>query len=331
MPSTALMIAIGSPLTNALGIAGSVGSHRRVPVAGGRVGPRRAVPSPPAGFDATPRRGRWLARPPAPTTCGPRRAWPGRPRARRSACPVRPAGPEGLLRRVSAETAASWLACASMTAWSAFCLASRAADSLLTCSVRARCRSAITCWALAASVCAGGGGVEDVGGVGGGQVGTRRAVDIGRAAKVSKRCCADDRGVGVLDAPLAGIHLQLGGRGVVAAVCTSTMALLTLFLLGLDGGAEVLQLLIGVGDGGDQRAAESGLGSARDPAPPATAPWPSSIPTVSGTAQTGRTAGKRRREGCVSFDQVSYGSTRTCRHIRRRFCAQKSHEEQLQQ
>src|ERR1700754_2290576 len=27
MPSTALMIAIGSPLTNALGIAGSVGSH----------------------------------------------------------------------------------------------------------------------------------------------------------------------------------------------------------------------------------------------------------------------------------------------------------------
>ena len=28
MPSTELMIAIGSPLTNALGIAGSVGSHR---------------------------------------------------------------------------------------------------------------------------------------------------------------------------------------------------------------------------------------------------------------------------------------------------------------
>src|SRR5262245_31351293 len=28
MPSTELMIAIGSPLTNALGMAGSVGSHR---------------------------------------------------------------------------------------------------------------------------------------------------------------------------------------------------------------------------------------------------------------------------------------------------------------
>ena len=37
MPSSELMIAIGSPLTNALGIAGSVGSHCGVPVAGGRV------------------------------------------------------------------------------------------------------------------------------------------------------------------------------------------------------------------------------------------------------------------------------------------------------
>src|SRR6476646_6997544 len=37
MPSTELMIAIGSPLTNALGIAGNVGSQ--LPVAGARAAP----------------------------------------------------------------------------------------------------------------------------------------------------------------------------------------------------------------------------------------------------------------------------------------------------
>ena len=36
MPSTALMIAIGSPLTNALGIAGSVMSHAVSAVSGAR-------------------------------------------------------------------------------------------------------------------------------------------------------------------------------------------------------------------------------------------------------------------------------------------------------
>ncbi|PQM47459.1 hypothetical protein C1Y40_02346 [Mycobacterium talmoniae] len=53
---------------------------------------------------------------------------------------------------VSLATAASWLAWASATAWSAFCLASRASDSLLTCSVRARCSLVIACSELADSV-----------------------------------------------------------------------------------------------------------------------------------------------------------------------------------
>ena len=55
---------------------------------------------------------------------------------------------------MSAATAASWLAFASAAALSAFCLASRAADSLFTCSVRARCRLAITVWELAVRVLA---------------------------------------------------------------------------------------------------------------------------------------------------------------------------------
>ena len=60
--------------------------------------------------------------------------------------------PNVLCAWVSASTAESWLACASATALSAFCLASRAADSLLTCSVLARWRSAITCCDEIASV-----------------------------------------------------------------------------------------------------------------------------------------------------------------------------------
>ncbi|CKP43224.1 Uncharacterised protein [Mycobacterium tuberculosis] len=55
---------------------------------------------------------------------------------------------------MSAATAASWLAFASAAALSAFCLASRAADSVFTRSVRARCRLAITAWELALRVLA---------------------------------------------------------------------------------------------------------------------------------------------------------------------------------
>ncbi len=53
---------------------------------------------------------------------------------------------------VSAVTAVCWLDSAALTASSACCLACLAADSLLTCSVRARCRFAITCLALIDSV-----------------------------------------------------------------------------------------------------------------------------------------------------------------------------------
>jgi hypothetical protein len=53
---------------------------------------------------------------------------------------------------VSAETAVCWLASASTTALSAFCFANRAADSLFTCSVRARWRSVMTCCELTANV-----------------------------------------------------------------------------------------------------------------------------------------------------------------------------------
>ena len=152
MPSTVLMIAMGSPLTNALGIAGNVGSHRltsQLPAAGaGAAGARSQSAD---GFDwgaagfGCPLADADHVRASASLACAALRSavsWSSWPCWSRNVC----------CADVSADTAASWLACASTAAWSAFCLASRAADSLLTCSVRARCRLAMTCCALAARV-----------------------------------------------------------------------------------------------------------------------------------------------------------------------------------
>ena len=160
MPSTALMIAIGSPLTNALGMAGSVGSHPAVPLrVAGRRGGRVAVPvgrgiggGGAAGAAAGAACG--AALPAGADHCS--RAWSSLAcAADRSAVSWSSSVfwlPKVCCACVSAVTAESWLVCASTTAWSAFCLASRAADSRLTCSVRARCRLVMTCWLLTDSV-----------------------------------------------------------------------------------------------------------------------------------------------------------------------------------
>ena len=75
------------------------------------------------------------------------------------------------------------------------------------------------------------------------------------AAKVSKRCCAAAiAALASLTACRAGVDFVLRGGGVVARGLHVDDRLVDAFLLGLDGGAEVLQLLVGVGDGGDQRA-----------------------------------------------------------------------------
>ena len=258
MPSIALMIAIGSPLTNALGIAGSVGSHRLSPSC--RLPGRRAVGCaiPVGGRVRAWRRGggRSGGLPAAPTSCGPRRAWPAR----------RPA------RAVSRSSSACWVlnvCCASRqrrhrasAGWlprprrprSAFCLASRAADSLFTCSVRARCRLVITCCALTDNVWPAAAVFEDVGGVARGQIRIRRTVDIRCGGEgVEALLGRGDGGVGVLDASLAGVDLLLGGGGVVPRGLHVDDRLVDAFLLSLDRGAEFLKLLIGVGDGGDQR------------------------------------------------------------------------------
>ena len=90
--------------------------------------------------------------------------------------------------------------CASATALSAFCLASRAADSLFTCSVRARCRLVDHLLRAGGQRLAGRRGGDDVRGVGRGQVGVRRAVDVrGRGEGVEALLRGGDRGVGVVD------------------------------------------------------------------------------------------------------------------------------------
>ena len=61
-----------------------------------------------------------------------------------------------------------------------------------------------------------------------------------------------DRGVRVLDALRAGVDFTLRGGGVVARRLHVDDRLVDALLLGLDGGAEVLQFLVDVGDGGDE-------------------------------------------------------------------------------
>src|SRR5947209_11052261 len=158
VPRTLFRIAIGSPGTLALGTCGSVGAHA----------PRQLPPLP-------------VGRPGEPGAAGSHRS-PGDPGDDAARCPASgpPADADQLraassldwaaLRSsasrvtsfccspnlrwapVSAATAAFWLDCASPTALSAFCLASRAVDSLFSCSVPARCRLSITRCELVASV-----------------------------------------------------------------------------------------------------------------------------------------------------------------------------------
>src|SRR6202034_3276037 len=155
VPRTLLRIATGSPGTLALGTCGSVGSHapsQLPPLPCGRLGEPGA-----AGSHRSP--GDDAARCPAsgpPADADQVRAassldWAAlRSSANRvtSCC----CSPNLRWAPVSAATAAFWLDCAAPTALSAFCLASRAVDSLFSCSVRARCRLSITCCELVARV-----------------------------------------------------------------------------------------------------------------------------------------------------------------------------------
>ena len=88
----------------------------------------------------------------------------------------------------------------------------------------------------------GGRGGQDVGRVAGGQVGIRRAVDIRCGGEgVEPLLRRGDRGVGVGDPLRAGIHFLLRGGGVVPRRLHVDDRLVDAFLLRLDGGAEVLR------------------------------------------------------------------------------------------
>src|ERR1700761_1682437 len=156
IPRTLLRIAMGSPGTLALGIIGNVGSHSPAhwpPLPRGALGEPGA-----AGSQRSPEDD--AARGPAPgppadadqLRAASSLVWAAlRSSANRltSCC----CSPNLRWMSVSAAAAAFWLDWASATALSAFCFASRAADSLFTCSVRARCRLSITCRELAARLC----------------------------------------------------------------------------------------------------------------------------------------------------------------------------------
>ena len=203
-PRTVLMIAIGSPLTNALGIAGSVGSHARVPVAGGRAAAAGcAVPV-----------GRGVRR------CGRgggRRGRLGTARRRRPLCgPASSLACAAARSAVSRSSSACWapkVCCASVSADTAVCwLASRVDDGLVG-VLLGQPRGRLLVHLLGAGPLqigdhllradrqrlTGRRGVEDVGGIGCGQVGIRRAVDIGCGGeRVEALLRRGDRGVGVL-------------------------------------------------------------------------------------------------------------------------------------
>ena len=165
MPSTWFNTTIGSPWMLALGTAGSVGSHPPSHLRGPAGG--AAAPGAP-GSHRSPDGGRATgavvpgdvpADVPA-DHCRPAAAWAtssldcasSRSAANRVTCSR--CSSNLPLELVSAATAASSLPFASAAALSAFCLSSRAADSLFTCSVRARCKLAMTASELAVSVLA---------------------------------------------------------------------------------------------------------------------------------------------------------------------------------
>ena len=96
---------------------------------------------------------------------------------------------------------------------------------------------------------AGGGGVDHLAGIGRGQVIDRGPVDVGGlGVLVEMRLGGRDGRIRVLESALAGVDLLLCRRGVVAGGLHVGDGLVDRFLPGLDGGAEVLQLLVGVGE-----------------------------------------------------------------------------------
>ncbi|BAX92298.1 hypothetical protein MSG_02149 [Mycobacterium shigaense] len=148
IPRTWLITATGSPGTLALGTIGSVGSqpsHLRPPTGGADAGAPGSQRSPDVGPPGAPRPVDQVAE--ASWACWSFSWAASRSAASRVTCSRWSSN--FCFELVSAATAASWLAFASVAALSAFCLASRAADALFTCSVRARCRLSITFWELA--------------------------------------------------------------------------------------------------------------------------------------------------------------------------------------
>ena len=249
---------MGSPGTLALGTIGSVGSQSPAhwpPLPGGALGEPGAAGSQrsPEGPDVDAARGP-APGPPADADqlrAASSLAWAAlRSSARRltSCC----CSPNLRCTSVSSATAAFWLDWASATALSAFCLANRAADSLFTCSVRARCKLSITCRELAARVWPAAAVAMTSSGLAV-EVAVRRAVDVtGHREAVESLLGGRDCSVGILDRLLAGLDVMLSGRRVVACGFYVDQSLVDAFLLGLNLRAEVLQMLIGLGYIGDQ-------------------------------------------------------------------------------
>lgn len=100
-----------------------------------------------------------------------------------------------------------------------------------------------------ASACGG----DDVVGAGRGQVAVGRPVDVsgGREGVESPLGSGDGR-VGVLHRPLTDLNVMLCGRSVVARGLHVDQCLVDAFLFGLNGAAEVLQVLVGLGHLSDQ-------------------------------------------------------------------------------
>ena len=261
MPSTELMIAIGSPLTNALGIAGSVGSHRL--------------------WSQLPRGGRRRARvrDPSPLT--------GSPAVQRvSAVPLADAD------HVRASASLAWAALRSAVSWSSSPCWSR---ERLLCRRQRRHRGVLAGLRVDRGLVGlllgqsrrrllvdlfgagplqvghdllgtGGqrlprrGGVDDVGGVGRGQIRTRWPVDIGRCREgVESLLRGRDRRGRVVDGAPTAVHIALCRCGVVARRLDVDDGFVDALLLGLHGCAEFLQLLVDIRDRGDQRTDRIGI------------------------------------------------------------------------
>lgn len=100
----------------------------------------------------------------------------------------------------------------------------------------------------------GGGGVDDLARIVGGEVGRGRAVHVGRRRElVEPLLRGGDCGVGLGEGRLARLHFAARLVGGFPGGLHADECLVDVLLLGLDLTAEVLQLLIGIGDFGHQR------------------------------------------------------------------------------